>query len=798
MQKFQNNIQDQFGNEITLATITVKNVVGGALSTLFSDNGATPLGNPFIAQDLSEFFFYATNNRYDIFITGPVIDLFLDVLLFDPADGGVDASTFRTGNFLFDADVSGSDPEAVSIKFNSVTPASITSCRIALADIDGLSIADLTALSLVGSRMRVWDELDSTQLQEFVVRTVPALDVDHFEFTVDFIAGTASMSVDDKRLRVQFELTSFLGAGITSNNQNSTLFWNEDKQWSGTDSVQVNPNTPEVGGRIRSPGSAVTDVSRAMVFHNVGNSIGGTLYAETEADQGFYLFADFNGSPRTWEFGYDSGAFNGILAFEDSPLGIVVFGAARYLQGEKSAAAADVVGFGQWWVRDDAPNTPMFTDDAGNDFELNADTSGGLPGVNGAKAFGSANQAIATGPGLTAVALNSEAYDTDSIHDLVTNNSRLTVPAGIARIRLSGYVKWQPNGSSFRILKITKNGALGTIDDDQAGYEPDMFTSAANASVPDVGVFIDSGIIKAVATDFFELEVSQESGVSLNLLAGDYWFQMDLIEEAVPPNIDEFSFDSEADLSGGNRLLLNSIQVTQDGKHLYCCRSSISVNDVFWFEMSVAYDLSTISFTSEDNADGQSPRGIFVREDGSQLFTLWRNATNPDGVFRWSPLSTPFDITTKGSRTPAGGFIVQPPGSNSPAGLHFKPDGFKFYITDFAANEVLEFTLDSAFDLTAGSHTGTFDTSGEVTTIADVTIDLTGTKMYVLDRFNEEVEQYNLLIPFDIDSAVASGVTPLALEQGTGTDPTGIHLTDNDTKLYAIYDDAPTVELYTI
>lgn len=161
-----------------------------------------------------------------------------------------------------------------------------------------------------------------------------------------------------------------------------------------------------------------------------------------------------------------------------------------------------------------------------------ATTPQALPGVRGAKAFGSANQSIPTGPGLTAVALASEAYDTGTpaIHDNVINNSRFTVPTGITRIRLTGYVKWQPNGSSFRILKITKNGALGTIDDDQGGYEPDIYTSAANASVPDVGVIIDSGIIRAVATDYFELEVSQESGVALNLLAGDYWFQMDLIE----------------------------------------------------------------------------------------------------------------------------------------------------------------------------------------------------------------------------------------------------------------------------
>ena len=503
MQKFQNNIQDQFGNEITLPTITVKNVVGGALSTLFSDDGVTPLGNPFVAQDLSEFFFYAANNRYDIFITGPVTDSSLDVLLFDPADGGVDASTARTGNFLFDADITGIDPETDSIKFNSVTPANITSCRIALTDIDNLSIADLTALSLVGSRMRVWDELDPTQLQEFVVLTVPALDVDHFEFTVDFIAGTASMPADDKRLRVQFELNAGVTAPIVLLDNEQIQFGtgiDVTIDWDGVDLEVEGAVANQIinfrdGFNLRMWDSLDTDY--ISIFHDGTDGwIGGlnSRWLRVEAD-------------------YER------LMIESGVLGLV----------EIAAAPVDTVSVGQFWVRNDVPNTPMFTDDLGTDFVLNA-ISGGLVGVNGAKGFGSANQAIASGSSFKSVALNSEAYDTDTIHDNVTNNSRLTVPTGITRVRLTGYVKWQPNGSSFRLMKIRKNGAAGTIDDDQAGFEPDMFTSAANDSVPDAGVLIDSGIIRAVATDYFELQVSQESGVSLNLLAGDYWFQMDLIE----------------------------------------------------------------------------------------------------------------------------------------------------------------------------------------------------------------------------------------------------------------------------
>lgn len=37
---------------------------------------------------------------------------------------------------------------------------------------------------------------------------------------------------------------------------------------------------------------------------------------------------------------------------------------------ESSAAVADVAGDGQFWVKDDSPNIPKFTDDAGTDFSL--------------------------------------------------------------------------------------------------------------------------------------------------------------------------------------------------------------------------------------------------------------------------------------------------------------------------------------------------------------------------------------------------------------------------------------------
>lgn len=48
---------------------------------------------------------------------------------------------------------------------------------------------------------------------------------------------------------------------------------------------------------------------------------------------------------------------------------------------EQAAAPADTAGQGQFWVRNDTPNVPMFTDDAGTDFVLNAGGTAVNPGT---------------------------------------------------------------------------------------------------------------------------------------------------------------------------------------------------------------------------------------------------------------------------------------------------------------------------------------------------------------------------------------------------------------------------------
>jgi hypothetical protein len=77
-----------------LCTVSVYLHGSGTLASIYSDNGVTPLANPFTANSNGQFTFYAANNRYDVTLSnnsgsGPASPITIpDILLNDPAGGG--------------------------------------------------------------------------------------------------------------------------------------------------------------------------------------------------------------------------------------------------------------------------------------------------------------------------------------------------------------------------------------------------------------------------------------------------------------------------------------------------------------------------------------------------------------------------------------------------------------------------------------------------------------------------------------------------------------------------------------
>lgn len=122
-----------------------------------------------------------------------------------------------------------------------------------------------------------------------------------------------------------------------------------------------------------------------------------------------------------------------------------------------------------------------------------------------ARAYHNANQAITTGT-VTALALNSERWDTDTIHDTSTNNSRLTCKTA-GKYDISGSVFWDVGATGKRAVTIRLNGTTDIASQ-----------SAVNQGAGDGVQLTVATIYDLAVNDYVELTVLHNQGANLNVL----------------------------------------------------------------------------------------------------------------------------------------------------------------------------------------------------------------------------------------------------------------------------------------
>lgn len=105
----------------------------------------------------------------------------------------------------------------------------------------------------------------------------------------------------------------------------------------------------------------------------------------------------------------------------------------------------------------------------------------------------------------------------------VGSPTRITIPAGVSKVRLSASAMFQPNATGLRRAWINKNGAAFV----GMGHHSDqaMLDAAASQILP-----VISAVVDVVPGDYFELFAQQRSGAALNFVAGvQSWFQCEVV-----------------------------------------------------------------------------------------------------------------------------------------------------------------------------------------------------------------------------------------------------------------------------
>ena len=198
----------------------------------------------------------------------------------------------------------------------------------------------------------------------------------------------------------------------------------------------------------------------------------------------------------------------------------------------------------------------------------------------------------------------------------------------------------------------------------------------------------------------------------------------------------------------GQEVNPNGIFFKPDGFKMYIVgRTSDTVNE---YNLSTAWNISTAVYGQNFSVSGQEsyPQGVFFKPDGLKMYIV---GSTGDDVNEYN-LSTAWDVSTS---VYSQNFSVA--GQETiPNGIFFKHDGLKMYVVGSSGDDVNEYNLSTAWDVSTSVYSQNFSVSGQETMPTDLFFKPDGTKMYIVGSDNDYVNEYNLSTAWDISTSVYS------------------------------------------
>jgi len=233
---------------------------------------------------------------------------------------------------------------------------------------------------------------------------------------------------------------------------------------------------------------------------------------------------------------------------------------------------------------------------------------------------------------------------------------------------------------------------------------------------------------------------------------------------------------------------LQDLSFSSDGTKMYICGRN---NDtVYQYTLSTAWNVSTALYANKSYYIGGqegSLSDIFFKADGSKFYIIGYVS---DQVHQYS-LSTAWDISTASYDNLEFSVSSQ---ENNPRGLTFKPDGTKMFVIGQTADAIQEYALSTAWNVSSASHTSTFSTSSQLTNNQALFFAPDGYKVWATGA-DDVIYQYILTTAWDISTASYDSVSFSVLSQSTQT--LGIEFSTDGTKLYALDNTLNIVHQYS-
>lgn len=234
-----------------------------------------------------------------------------------------------------------------------------------------------------------------------------------------------------------------------------------------------------------------------------------------------------------------------------------------------------------------------------------------------------------------------------------------------------------------------------------------------------------------------------------------------------------------------------------DGTKLYVTGGTSDV--VLSYTLSTAWDVATgtpdyaaksFSVATQITAHNTFV-SIFIGDNGTKVYGLAGSGATTDTIFQYT-LSTAWDITSASYASKSFSVNSQ---DTSTGAIFFKSDGTKLYVLGSATDAIYQYTLGTAWDISTASYDSvSFSIIGQETVGTGLFIDSSGTRMYITGSTGDDVNQYSLSTAWDLSTASFVSVSAAVGDNA----PQDLFFKDDGTKMYIIGSGSDAIREFTL
>jgi len=173
----------------------------------------------------------------------------------------------------------------------------------------------------------------------------------------------------------------------------------------------------------------------------------------------------------------------------------------------------------------------------------------------------------------------------------------------------------------------------------------------------------------------------------------------------------------------------------------------VNGKDIIEFTLTTAFDVSTSSFVTSFSVIAQetTPVGLAFSSNGFKMFVA---GLDGDDVNEYT-LTTAFDVSTAAF---VDSFSVAAQ-DTTPWGLAFSSDGFKMFVVGIDGDDINEYVSHKPIPISFAAFVDSFSVLAQDSLPTGLAFSSDGTKMFVVGAAGADINEYTLTTAFDVSTA---------------------------------------------